>query len=118
VAPDRDRARELASWWMAFYLTSMGPLYARTLRQQGLSEAVDAVLAANPAGRTAEVPAAAEVLLDELTVWGEPAAARAGLDSWYAAGAEMPVVVLPPNRDVEELERTLAVLRPRPFPSE
>jgi alkanesulfonate monooxygenase SsuD/methylene tetrahydromethanopterin reductase-like flavin-dependent oxidoreductase (luciferase family) len=29
VAPDPAQARALASWWVAFYLTSMGPLYGR-----------------------------------------------------------------------------------------
>jgi alkanesulfonate monooxygenase SsuD/methylene tetrahydromethanopterin reductase-like flavin-dependent oxidoreductase (luciferase family) len=27
VSPDPATAREIASWWVAFYLTSMGPLY-------------------------------------------------------------------------------------------
>ncbi len=32
VSPDPVRARALASWWVQFYLTSMGPLYATRLR--------------------------------------------------------------------------------------
>ncbi|WP_445182761.1 LLM class flavin-dependent oxidoreductase [Pseudonocardia sp. Cha107L01] len=112
VAPDPARARALASWWVAFYLTSMGPLYARTLRNHGFGAAVDAVLAANPTHGTSEVPAAAAVLLDELTIWGNPDAARAALSGWYAAGADMPVLVLPPNRDRDELDAVLDALRP------
>ena len=61
---------------------------------------------------SAEVPAAAQVLIDELTIWGDAANARAGLDRWYAFGAQMPVVVLPPNRGIDELEHVLDVLRP------
>jgi alkanesulfonate monooxygenase SsuD/methylene tetrahydromethanopterin reductase-like flavin-dependent oxidoreductase (luciferase family) len=112
VSADPAAARRLASWWVAFYLTSMGPLYARTLRARGLGEAVDLVLAANRERGTVDVPAAAQVLLDELTVWGEPARARATLDRWYAAGADLPVVVLPPGRDVGELDLVLEALRP------
>jgi len=70
VSPDPIAARAVASWWVAFYLTSMGPLYRRTLRRLGFGAAVDDVLAANPTHRTTEVPSSAEVLLDELTVWG------------------------------------------------
>lgn len=51
-------------------------------------------------------------LIDELTVSGEAEIAQAGLDRWYTAGAEMPVVVLPPNRSVEELDHAIEVLRP------
>ena len=44
VSPDPDRARALASWWVEFYLTKMGPLYATRLRQLGFGAAVDQVV--------------------------------------------------------------------------
>ena len=44
VSPDSGAARALASWWVAFYLTCMGPLYSRTLRDRGFGDAVDAVV--------------------------------------------------------------------------
>jgi alkanesulfonate monooxygenase SsuD/methylene tetrahydromethanopterin reductase-like flavin-dependent oxidoreductase (luciferase family) len=111
VSDDPRRALETASWWVAFYLTSMGPLYRRTLHRLGHGAAVDEVLAANPTGRTAEVPASARGLLDELTVWGDAAQVGASLDRWYAAGAEMPTLALPPGRPVEELDEVLASVR-------
>jgi alkanesulfonate monooxygenase SsuD/methylene tetrahydromethanopterin reductase-like flavin-dependent oxidoreductase (luciferase family) len=111
VLPDADAGREVAAWWVAFYLTSMGPLYATTLRARGFGDAVDAVVAANPRGAPPTVPPAAQVLLDELTISGDADAAHATLDRWYAAGAEMPVLVLPPNRSIEELEHILRTLR-------
>jgi len=112
VSSDPARAEELATWWVTFYLTSMGPLYARTLRAHGFGDAVDAVLAGGPAGSGGRVPAAARILLDELTVWGDAADAREGLDRWYAAGADMPVVVLPPGASREELDAMLVALSP------
>jgi alkanesulfonate monooxygenase SsuD/methylene tetrahydromethanopterin reductase-like flavin-dependent oxidoreductase (luciferase family) len=114
VAADPATARTVASWWVATYLLRMGSMYERTLRRHGLGAAVDAVLAANPDRRGGEVPASAQVLLDELVVAGAADAARAGLDRWSAAGAELPVVVLPPGRPVDELEYTLEALRPDP----
>lgn len=112
AGPDPVVTRAVASWWVAFYLTSMGPLYGATLRARGFGDAVDAVLAANPSRGTTDVPAAAQILLDELTVSGDAADARAGLERWYAAGADMPVLVLPPNRSVDELDHALDALRP------
>jgi alkanesulfonate monooxygenase SsuD/methylene tetrahydromethanopterin reductase-like flavin-dependent oxidoreductase (luciferase family) len=94
VAP----SREVASWWVTFYLTSMGPLYARTLRELGLGAEVDAVVA----GRSTP-----DVLIEELTI-----ADRAGLDRWVDAGAEVPIVVLPPGRPVDELDDILQTLAP------
>jgi alkanesulfonate monooxygenase SsuD/methylene tetrahydromethanopterin reductase-like flavin-dependent oxidoreductase (luciferase family) len=110
VSADPAQALEMASWWVSFYLVSMGPLYRRTLRRLGYGRAVDDVLAVNPTARTFDVPESARVLLDELTLWGNAEQARARLDRWYAAGAEMPAVSLPPGRPVEELDHILESL--------
>jgi alkanesulfonate monooxygenase SsuD/methylene tetrahydromethanopterin reductase-like flavin-dependent oxidoreductase (luciferase family) len=104
VSPDPARARALASWWVEFYLTGMGPLYATRLRQLGFAAAVDEVVAA-----TGHTP---EILLDELTLWGDAAGAREGVERYRAAGADMPIVTLPPNRSVEELDQMLDALAP------
>jgi alkanesulfonate monooxygenase SsuD/methylene tetrahydromethanopterin reductase-like flavin-dependent oxidoreductase (luciferase family) len=111
VSTDPAKALEMASWWVAFYLTSMGPLYRQTLLRLGYGRAVEQVLAANPARGTSDVPESARVLLDELTLWGDAEQAAQGLDRWYAAGAQMPTVVLPPGRSLEELDHMLEALR-------
>lgn len=109
VSPDPARAKALASWWVQFYLTSMGPLYATRLRQLGFAVGVDEVVAA-----TGDTP---EILLDELTLWGDAAAARQGVERWYNAGADMPIVTLPPNHSVDELDHILDALAPAVAPS-
>ena len=114
VSTDPSNALEMASWWVSFYLVSMGPLYRKTLRRLGHGHAVDEVLAANPTPRTFEVPESARALLDELTLWGDAEQARAALDRWYAAGAEMPTLTLPPGRPVEELDHMLESMQARP----
>jgi alkanesulfonate monooxygenase SsuD/methylene tetrahydromethanopterin reductase-like flavin-dependent oxidoreductase (luciferase family) len=111
VAGDESTARGVAWWWISFYLTRMGPLYGRALRELGLGEQVDAVLA-HAGSAAADVPRAAWSLVDELVLVGDESAARDRLDAWYAAGAELPTVVLPPGRDLPELEAMLHALRP------
>lgn len=111
VSDAAGKALEIASWWVSFYLVSMGPFYRRTLVRLGHGAAVEEVLEANPTGRTFDVPESARVLLDELTLWGDSAQAREALEQWYAAGAQRPTVVLPPGRPVEELEQMLAAMR-------
>ena len=98
---------DVAAWWLVFYLTSMGPLYATTLRDQGFGAAVDAVVAANGRGVPPTVPPAAQVLVDELLLTED-----GGLEPWYAAGVDMPTVVLPPGRPLEELEHILRTFAP------
>jgi alkanesulfonate monooxygenase SsuD/methylene tetrahydromethanopterin reductase-like flavin-dependent oxidoreductase (luciferase family) len=112
VSADPSQALEVASWWVAFYLVSMGPLYRKTLHRLGHGQAVEEVLAANPTPRTFEVPESARGLLDELTLWGDAEHARATLDRWYAAGAQLPCLTLPPGRSVEELDHMLESMHP------
>ena len=78
---------------MYFYLTTMGPLYRRSLARQGFERE-------------------AETLLEELTVFGTPGEARARLAEWHAAGADMPMVFIRPNLSPAEIERTLSAFVP------
>lgn len=117
VSDDPEMALEVASWWVSFYLVSMGPLYRNTLRRLGHGPAVEEVLAANPTSRTFEVPQSARGLLDELTLWGDAEHAREALSHWYAAGAQMPTLTLPPGRSIEELDYMLETLRPNDLSS-
>ena len=97
----------MAAWWVAFYLTSMGPLYATTLREQGFGAAVDAVVAANGRGVPPTVPPAAQVLVDELLLTDARrprALVRRGRRA-ARRGA-------PPGRPLEELEHTLRAFAP------
>ncbi len=110
ISRDAAKALEMASWWVAFYLTSMGPLYRQTLLRLGHGRAVEQVLAANPTRGTFHVPDSARVLLDELTLRGDAEQAAQGLDRWYAAGAQMPTLVLPPGRSVDELDHMLEAM--------
>lgn len=114
VAETAEKAREGAAWFVAFYLTTMGPLYRASLVRQGFGREVEAVLAANTPRAKGVVPAQAERLLDELTIYGTPAEARQRLGAWYAAGADMPILLLPPSLSAEDLEFSLAALSPTP----
>jgi alkanesulfonate monooxygenase SsuD/methylene tetrahydromethanopterin reductase-like flavin-dependent oxidoreductase (luciferase family) len=112
VARDASTARAVASSWVVTYLTAMGPIYASTLRRLGFGAAVDEVQSANPTLRDPRIPAAAQVLFDELLVYGDAETGRAAIDRWFDAGAELPVIALPPGRPVAELEYALEALRP------
>ncbi len=112
VSTDPAKALEMASWWVSFYLTSMGPLYRQTFLRLGYEREVGEVLAANPTRRTFDVPESARGLLDELTLWGDGEQAREALGRWYAAGAQLPTLVLPPGRPIEELDHMLEAMRP------
>jgi alkanesulfonate monooxygenase SsuD/methylene tetrahydromethanopterin reductase-like flavin-dependent oxidoreductase (luciferase family) len=112
VADDPAEARAGAAWFVSFYLTTMGPLYRRSLGRQGFSREIDAVIGANSPKFTGEVPPAADSLLEELTAFGTPAEARERLGQWHAAGADMPLVFLRPNLTPAQIERTLSAFGP------
>ncbi len=110
VAADADEARKGAAWFVAFYLTSMGPFYPRAISRLGFAKEVQAVIAANPTRGSAVVPPDAEVLLDELTVYGTPDRARAHLARWQEAGAAMPILLLPANQTSAQIDFALEAL--------
>src|SRR5207245_2728629 len=112
VADDPTEARAGAAWFVSFYLTTMGPLYRRSLARQGFGREIDLVLGANTPRFAAAVPPEAEVLLEELTVFGTPAQARERLAQWHAAGADMPLVFIRPSLAPDEIERTLSAFAP------
>src|SRR5438445_2557874 len=112
VAEDAAVARQGAAWFVAFYLTTMGALYRQSLVRRGFAKEVEAVLAANTPRFTGEIPEAAESLLEELTVFGTPAQARARLARWHAAGADLPVLLLRPQQTPAEIALTLDAFRP------
>ena len=102
--------------FVAFYVTSMGALYRQSLARQGFAGEVAAVLAANAPKMLGVVPPEAEPLLEQLTIWGTPAEARARLDRWYDAGADTPIVFIRENLSTQEMEYTLGALRPTGHP--
>jgi alkanesulfonate monooxygenase SsuD/methylene tetrahydromethanopterin reductase-like flavin-dependent oxidoreductase (luciferase family) len=111
VASTEAKAREGAAWFVSFYLTTMGTLYRDSLTRQGYGKAVEAVLAANAPKFTGAVPANADELLEQLTVYGTPEEARRRLRRWHEAGAD-PVLLFRPNLTPEERALTLEAFRP------
>jgi alkanesulfonate monooxygenase SsuD/methylene tetrahydromethanopterin reductase-like flavin-dependent oxidoreductase (luciferase family) len=112
VAEDPARAREGAAWFVAFYLTTMGPLYRRSLARQGFGDEVEAVLAANTPRFRGEVPAAANVLLEELTVFGTPSDVREQRARWHGAGVDTLTLLLQPNLTPAAIDFTLRAFQP------
>lgn len=104
LGPTEREARELAAWWLAAYLTRMGPLYPQLLAQRfGFAAGVEAMLdAALGIGRV-DLPDAAEALADEVTLLGTYADAADRIGAWLAAGADDVTLVLPPGRPEDEL---------------
>jgi alkanesulfonate monooxygenase SsuD/methylene tetrahydromethanopterin reductase-like flavin-dependent oxidoreductase (luciferase family) len=104
-------ARQRAAWFVTFYLTTMGELYRRILARLGYKAAVEALMAANAPRTPPIVPDDAEVLLEELTIFGTPDSAPPRLAGWYEAGASMPVLLLGPDLTPDQIDRTLEVFR-------
>jgi alkanesulfonate monooxygenase SsuD/methylene tetrahydromethanopterin reductase-like flavin-dependent oxidoreductase (luciferase family) len=108
LAPDERGARRLAAWWLSTYATRMGPLYPRMLSERfGMAPAVDAVIEAAHDSRTPDLPAVAEGLAREVTLFGTYDQAQDVIGEWLAAGADSVNLVLPPNCPEDELTELL-----------
>jgi alkanesulfonate monooxygenase SsuD/methylene tetrahydromethanopterin reductase-like flavin-dependent oxidoreductase (luciferase family) len=96
IAESEETARMIAAGWLLAYLTRMGPLYPRMLREQfGFAREVDALLQANADGGLPTLPTTAERLADEVTVMATYDAAPAALHRWLDADADSVDLVLP-----------------------
>jgi alkanesulfonate monooxygenase SsuD/methylene tetrahydromethanopterin reductase-like flavin-dependent oxidoreductase (luciferase family) len=112
LGPDEASARRLAAWWLWTYLTRMGPLYPRMLGERfGMSAAVNAIVDAADGNPRPELPAAAEELAQDVTLFGTYDQAGDTIAAWFAAGADNLNLVLPPGHPEEELAEFLDVAR-------
>jgi alkanesulfonate monooxygenase SsuD/methylene tetrahydromethanopterin reductase-like flavin-dependent oxidoreductase (luciferase family) len=108
IAESEETARMIAAGWLLAYLTRMGPLYPRMLRDQfGFAREVDALLEANADGGLPTLPAASERLADEVTVMAAYDAAPAAVQRWLDADADSVDLVLPLGLPEEQLREML-----------
>jgi alkanesulfonate monooxygenase SsuD/methylene tetrahydromethanopterin reductase-like flavin-dependent oxidoreductase (luciferase family) len=113
IAEDEETARQIAAGWLLAYLTRMGPLYPRMLRDQfEYAHEVDALLAANSSGGPPRLPASAERLAREVTVMGTYDEAPDAVRDWLDAGADTIDLVLPLGLPEEQLREMLDAAAP------
>jgi len=115
IAQDEETARQIAAGWLLAYLTRMGPLYPRMLRDHfGFAREVDALLDANSDGGAPRLPAAAERLARDVTVMGTYEEAPDAVRLWLGAGADTVDLVLPLGLPEEQLHEMLRAAAPAP----
>jgi alkanesulfonate monooxygenase SsuD/methylene tetrahydromethanopterin reductase-like flavin-dependent oxidoreductase (luciferase family) len=113
IAEDEETARQIAAGWLLAYLTRMGPLYPRTLRDQfGFARDVDALLDANGNSGPPRLPAAAERLARDVTVMGTYEEAPDAIRRWLEAGADTIDLVLPFGLPEEQLHEMIEAAAP------
>ena len=105
VAADAEQARKGAAWFVAFYLTTMGPFYPRAISRLGFAKEVAAVIAANTTRGSAVVPGRR----------GAPGKAhgvrhaRSGAGPRALAGG-VRLLLLPPNQTSAQIDFALEAL--------
>jgi alkanesulfonate monooxygenase SsuD/methylene tetrahydromethanopterin reductase-like flavin-dependent oxidoreductase (luciferase family) len=113
IAQDEETARRIAAGWLLAYLTRMGPLYPRMLRDHfGYAREVDALLDANGSGGSPRLPAAAERLARDVTLMGTYEEAPDAIRLWLEAGADSVDLVLPLGLPEEQLREMLEAAAP------
>ncbi len=110
-------ARDIAAGCTAWYLSAMGDVYARSLSSQGYATEVKAIIAANPrpSPRRGTVPPDAQLLLDQLAVYGTRDQVREQLQRWDHA-VDIATVLLPPGMPWPSIELTLRTAAPSTQP--
>ena len=113
VDEDAGLARAIAASCIAWYLSAMGDVYARSLAGQGYAAEVSAIIAANPrpSPRRGTIPPEARIVLDQLAACGTPAQVREQLEPWDKV-ADVVTFMLPPGLPWDTVEATLRAAAP------
>ncbi len=113
VDENPDTARDIAATCIAWYLSAMGGVYARSVSSQGYAAHVSAIIAANPrpSPRHGTVPPAAQPVLDQLASYGTGDQVREQLKTWDKA-ADVVTILLPPGLPWPTIEATLRAAAP------
>lgn len=110
---DGERARELASQHVAFYVGAMGTFYRDSVARQGHEETAEAIFEAWQDGEQGQAIATArDELLDEYAAAGTPEEVRNQLDAFAVDGVDALTVYVPTRADNDEMEETLAAVGP------
>jgi alkanesulfonate monooxygenase SsuD/methylene tetrahydromethanopterin reductase-like flavin-dependent oxidoreductase (luciferase family) len=113
IAQDEETAGQIAAMWLLAYVTRMGPLYPRMLRDHfGFAREVDALIAANGSGGPPRLPAAAERLARDVTVMATYDEAPDEVRRWLEAGADTVDLVLPFGLPEAQLREMLEAAAP------
>ena len=113
VDEDPGPARAIAATGIAWYLSAMGDVYARSVSGQGYADEVKAIIAANerPSPRHGTVPPEAQAVLDQLAAYGPAGQVREQLELWDDA-ADIVTIMLPPGLPWPTIEATLRAAAP------
>jgi len=113
IAEEEETSRLIAAGWLLAYLTRMGPLYPRMLRDHfGYADEVDALLQANANGGMPRLPPAAERLARDVILMGTYEEAGSVIRDWLDAGADTVDLVLPLGLPEEQLREMLQAAAP------
>ena len=112
VSSDEDATRAVMGGLITTYLLAMGEFYSPFLEKIGFGTEVAAIRAANERPSDGVIPTQGERLLEEQTIFGSVDSARARLEDWYGAGADEPLLTLPPGAPEELLRQTIELMAP------
>ena len=111
VSDDEAAARTVLRRHLAFYIGGMGRFYRETVARHGFADAAAEVRRRWEAReRDAAADAVTDELLDAFAVVGDAKRCRARLDDYRAAGADLPIIALPGDAALADVERTVRAL--------
>ena len=113
-----EEAKRRAKDIISFYIGGMGEYYTELLTGFGYGEACAEIgrLYRDPETRKKAVDAVPDILVDRLTISGDPLYCARELRRRRALGVEQPLIGLPPNLPFAALAAFLVALAPRRWP--
>ena len=113
VSDDAAASRAVLRRHLAFYIGGMGRFYRETVARHGFGDTAEEIRRLWDAReRDAAAGAVTDELLDAFAIVGDAAHCRARLEAYRTAGADLPIVALPGDVPLADVERTVRALGP------
>ena len=108
VSDDEAASRAVLRRHLAFYVGGMGRFYRETVARHGFGDAAENIRRLwDVRERDGAADAVTDELLDAFAIVGNAAQCRARLDDYRVAGADLPIVALPGDVPLADVERTV-----------
>ena len=112
VSENGEATRAVMSRLLTTYLLAMGEFYGPFLERHGFASEVAAIRGANTRPGDGVIPPEAERLMLEQTIFGPVEGAKARLAQWHEAGADRPLLSMPPGAPQALLYETIESMAP------
>jgi coenzyme F420-dependent oxidoreductase len=113
VSDNEDESRRLIKEYIAYYIGAMGTFYSGLISRYGFQHEANSIVEAWKKGsKTEAIEGVSDTLLNSVAVTGSANTGRNKIEEFGKAGADIPIIILPPKASRDLARETINNLAP------